>query len=94
MILHFPQETVTQGRTLGACVAEQLALSSKGDLLSGLPGSLSSGRVWGIKVLPTVEEDWLRDHLVTWTCTSPWDQTRRAVKVVHFELSKAFDSLP
>lgn len=76
LILNFPQETLTQGHTLGEMVAEQLALSSKDDLLSGLPGSLPSGRVWGTRVLPMVE-DWPRGRLVTWTYTSPWNQTRR-----------------
>ena len=45
LISNFPQEALTQGHTLGAWVAEQLALSSKDGLLSGLPGSLPSGRV-------------------------------------------------
>lgn len=77
LILNFPQETLSQGRTLGAWVAEQLALSSRDGLLSGLSGFLPSGRVLGSKVLPMAQEDLLRGHLVTWTYTSPWDQTRR-----------------
>lgn len=77
LILNFPQEALSQGRTLGAWVAEQLALSSRDGLLSGLSGFLPSGRVSGSKVLPMAQEDLLRGHLVTWTYTSPWDQTRR-----------------
>lgn len=77
LISNFPQEALTQGHTLGAWVAEQLALSSKDGLLSGLPGSLPSGRVQRTKVRAMVEEDWPRGRLITWTYTSPWDQTRR-----------------
>lgn len=65
LISNIPQETLTQGCTLGAWVAEQLELSCKDDLLSGLPSFLPSGRVW------RTEEHWPTGLLATWTDASP-----------------------
>lgn len=36
--------------------------------------SLLAGRVCGSEAIPSGGKDRARDHLTTWTCTSPWDQ--------------------